>query len=122
MPYILDERRQPVLDDPLNATEPGDLTFLFYFWMLVKWSKNPCWTTWHTIRKIIKDYSLDEEFHKLANYVNKSTHFKRLDITAAVEEAKDEFYRRVVTKYENGKKIANGDITIEKYQWKGVPR
>lgn len=114
MPYV-DKNLRPALDEtPVQAArEPGDLTYIFAKYFYRRWLKDPRWTTYHKLRKLVRDISGDEEFENLYNKLSFSTYFTKMDISVAAELALDEFYRRVVSKYEDGKKVANGDVFRE---------
>lgn len=114
MPYVLKELRPALDENPVKAArEPGDLTYVFARYFYRRWQKEPRWTTYHKLRKLLRDTSGDEEFFNLYNKLSFSPYFNKIDIVIAAELALNEFYRRVVSKYEDGKKAANGDVFKE---------
>lgn len=114
MPYI-DKARRPNIDkDPVRyASEPGDMTYAFSRLFYKKWLATPRWTTYHKFRTWIISPSRDHDFEALFQGFNALTQFTSLDVHVAAETALDEFFWRVVRKYEDGKKIANGDVFKE---------
>ena len=49
MPFINQARREAVDNGNLDVFEVGDLCYLYYKDMVVKWKKEPRWTTAHNI-------------------------------------------------------------------------
>lgn len=113
MPYIEKQRRVEVDADILRATEPGDLTYIFSRYFYKEWIKNPRWATYHRFRCILKDPTTDYAFSKIYYSFSTSTRFTQTDVMVAAELALDEFAWRVVRKYEDGKKISNGEVFKE---------
>jgi hypothetical protein len=86
MPYILAARRLAHNDDPNERIDgPGELNYL--------------------ITELIQRYIRDvRDVYGRVGY----QHYN--DVIGALEGAKLEFYRRVVSKYEDGKIIENGAV------------
>lgn len=118
MPAILEERRPKMRENPMNATEVGDLAYIFAMFYYTRWLKNPRWSTYHYFRKLLEKWSLDEEFSSLCSKLSLSTHFDVLDVKVAAREALREFYRKVMTKYEDAKYEQNGEVFVEPVQAK----
>lgn len=113
MPYIAKERRPELDKDYMKASEPGDLAYVFSKFFYRIWAKNPRWTTYHSFEKILLDPNLNEEFERMSSRLSMSIHFNRNDIRVAARAALNELFWRCVRKYEDGKKIANGDVFKE---------
>jgi hypothetical protein len=94
----------------MTASEPGDLAYLFAKFFYKVWEKTPRWTTYHNLEKLLAQPSINEEYERMVNKLSMSTHFGRLDIQVAARAALNELFWRCVRGYENGKKVANGDL------------
>ena len=80
MPYLTEDRKKQLLEWGYQAENGGDLNFLF--------------------SNIIRNYIW---FH--------GSNYQRInDVVGALEGAKLEFYRRIVTPYEDNKIEENGDV------------
>jgi hypothetical protein len=114
MPYI-DKAKRPAMDeDPIrNAAEVGDMTYAFSKLYYKLWKKTPRWTTYHEFRVALKHPSLIPEFEKLYIGFSSLTQFSMADVPVAAELALDEFFWKVVRKYEDGKRVANGCVFTE---------
>lgn len=113
MPYIAKELR-PVLDkDYMAAKEPGDLAYIFAKFFYFIWVKTPRWTTYHNLEKLLLNPDSNEEFARMKNRLGMSPHFSKADIQVAARAALNELFWRCVRRYEDGKKIANGDVFKE---------
>jgi len=114
MPYIEKTKRPNIDRDPVRySTEPGDMTYAFSKYFFKVWLQNPRWTTYHRIRTWIRDPNKDAGFFSLYQGFISLTQFTVIDVQEAAKEARDEFFWRVVRRYEDGKKIANGDVFKE---------
>lgn len=114
MPYINKERRPNMDKDPIRyATEPGDMTYAFSRLFYKKWLETPRWATYHKFRTLLIAPHHDSDFEVLFQGFSALTQFTNIDVRVAAETALDEFFWRVVRKYEDGKKIANGDVFRE---------
>jgi len=89
MPFVKQERRQPLLDGTLAPAEVGDLCFLEYKPLMDAWRKEPRWTTIHNEAKRIFGINDDQAAKLLAFF---------------------EFYIRHGHAYENKKIAENGDL------------
>jgi hypothetical protein len=81
MPYIKQDDRVRMLNDPFDAKTAGDLNYIFTM--------------------LIKNYMV----RKGENYQNYN------DAIGALEGCKLELYRRMISEYEDKKIIENGDLT-----------
>lgn len=114
MPYIEKNKRPNMDKDPVRyASEPGDMTYAFDKLFYRKWLESPRWTTYHKIRTWIREPHRDKDFEALYLGFMSLSHFSKIDVEEAAHEAREEFFWRVVRKYEDGKKIANGDVFKE---------
>lgn len=113
MPYNLKERRADIDANPMKCQDEGDLTYAFakFFWN--KWQRNKRWATYHKFRKMLRNPGADTDFQDLHFRLSNILNFTKLDIDVAAECALDEFFRRVMVKYEQGKLTANGDVFTE---------
>jgi hypothetical protein len=113
VPYI-DKSRRPALDqDYMKATEPGDLAYVFSRFFFKVWNNNPRWTTYHGLEKLYLQPNINEEYEKMVNRLSMSSYFSSLDIKVAARVALNELFWRCVRRYEDGKKLANGDVFKE---------
>lgn len=113
MPYI-DKDRRPALDaDYMKAEQPGDLAYVFSKFFYKAWLKEPRWTTYHNLETLLLTPDRNQEFQQMYSKLCMSTHFSVADIRVAARAALNELFWRVVRKYEDGKKIANGDVFKE---------
>lgn len=112
MPYNLKERRPAIIENPLKCQDEGDLTFAFAHFFWLKWNRKDAqrWATYHKFRKMIKNPGTDTDFQDLHYKLSALLSFSKLDVDVAAETALDEFFRRVMVKYEQGKIQANGDV------------
>jgi hypothetical protein len=113
MPYILKTRRPDLDKDYTKASEPGDLAYVFSRFFYKIWIKNPRWTTYHSLECLILQPDRNEEYIKMVNRLSMSTHFTQVDIKVAARVSLNELFWRCVRKYEDGKKVANGDVFKE---------
>jgi len=114
MPYV-EKNLRPNLDkDPVRyAREPGDMTYAFSKLFFKKWLETPRWATYHKFRTWLLAPNRDKDFEVLYQGFNSLTQFATVDVQVAAETALDEFFWRVVRKYEDGKRLANGCVFIE---------
>lgn len=113
MPYI-GKNLRPALDkDYMAAKEPGDLAYVFSRFFFKIWAIKPRWTTYHNLECLALDPSRNEEFQRMVSKLSLSTHFTNVDIKVAIRASLNELFWRCVRKYEDGKKIANGDVFKE---------
>jgi hypothetical protein len=113
MPYI-DKDRRPALDkDYMVADQAGDLAYVFSKFFYRAWVKNPRWTTYHNLECLILQPDRNEEYSRMVSRLSMSTHFSNIDIKVGARAALNELFWRCVRKYEDGKKIANGDVFKE---------
>lgn len=113
MPYIQKERR-PALDvDYMKATEPGDLAYVFARFFYKAWTREPRWTTYHNLETLLLYPDHNQDFQQMYSRLSMSTHFSIADVRVAARLALNELFWRCVRKYEDGKKIANGDVFKE---------
>lgn len=113
MPGIIKERRPGLEQNPLKATEVGDVCFVFARFFMRKWTKEPRWTTYHKMCRMLKEPTYDAEYEKIYFGLGASIYFQKADIQVAAEEALREFHRKVMVRYENGKYQANGEVFTE---------
>jgi len=113
LPYIQRENRAELEENPLKAKVPGELAYIFARFFYKEWNLNPSWTTYHNFRKVIREPSSNSKYETLISQLSKSIYFRHLDLQIAAELALDEFAWRVIRNYENGKKVANGDVFID---------
>lgn len=112
MPYNLKERRPAIDENPLKCQDEGDLTYVFAKFYWKRWNAKDAqrWVTYHKFRKMVRNPGSDTEFQDLHYKLSTLLHFSKLDVDVAAETALDEFFRRVMVKYEQGKIQANGDV------------
>lgn len=94
MPFIQQDRREPLLEGTLKPAVPGDICFLHYKRMVDQWRALPSWTTAHSIYKCVKETSADASS----------------DDQLAKELAWQVFFQLYVMPYEIEKQKENGDI------------
>jgi hypothetical protein len=110
MPYLPKERIEEIKNDPLKANRPGDLNYLVSMLIIIPmWLDKPNYSTVHALKKLLvvtpeKCIALTQLLARLPNEVY------RTDLFVAAALAFDEFYRRVGSKYEDGKAEENGDL------------
>lgn len=103
MPFIVQERRQPMLDGSLQEPQPGDFCYLHYKGMVDAWNASPRWTTAHNLfKKLLLDRALDWQ-----EMEPKPTHD---DNFVARELAWQVFFIKYVMPYEDKKEAENGTI------------
>lgn len=113
MPYI-DKDKRPALDvDYMTATQPGDLAYVFSRFFYKAWLREPRWTTYHNFETLLLAPDRNQDFQQMYSRLSMSTHFTIADVRVGARLALNEFFWRVVRKYEDGKKIANGDVFRE---------
>lgn len=112
MPYNEKERRPGIISNPLKCQDEGDMTFAFAHFFWVRWNQKNAqrWATYHKFRKMVKNPGTDTEFQDLHYKLTTMLNFTKLDVDVAAETALDEFFRRVMVKYEQGKIQVNGDV------------
>jgi len=86
VPFIDEQRRQPMLDGILKDPQPGDWCFKYYKPMVDEWRKRPGWTTAQNIYRESIDVSIE---HQMAWQV---------------------FFQIYVMPYEYKRREENGDI------------
>lgn len=60
------------------------------------------------------NYLISSMFYRFSNGCNKVSYSKYNEIIGILECAKMEFYRRIITSYEDEKIASNGDVFVEK--------
>jgi hypothetical protein len=113
MPYINRELRPALDKDFMAAREPGDLAYIFAKFFFRVWTEKPRWTTYHNLECLLLNPERNDEYSHLISKLSMSTHFTNIDIKVAARAALNELFWRCVRKYEDGKKIANGDVFKE---------
>jgi hypothetical protein len=113
MPYIQKEKRPELDRDYMKATEPGDLTYVFSKFFYKLWLQEPRWTTYHNLETLLLQPDRNQDFQQMYSRLTMSTHFGIVDVRVAARLALNELFWRCVRKYEDGKKIANGDVFKE---------
>lgn len=123
MPYNLKERRPEIDANPLKCQDEGDMTYAFakFYWNRWKRKDQQKWATYHKFRKMVRNPGADTEFQDLHYKLSTLLHFTKLDVDVAAETALDEFFRRVMVKYEQGKIQANGDVFTDVVPVKAAP-
>jgi hypothetical protein len=113
MPYI-DKNLRPALDkDYMVAKEPGDLAYIFAKFFYRVWVSKPRWTTYHALECLVLQPERNEEYSRMVSKLSMSPHFSVIDIRVAARAALNELFWRCVRKYEDGKKVSNGDVFKE---------
>ena len=109
MPYTKQEDRDAVKANIGKVRTPGDLNYLLTMYILDVWKKHPRYDTIHCLKR---DFVIHPKDNGLLKHLRSvfADIFTVSDIYAAASCAYDEFSRRIVSKYENGKKEENGDI------------
>jgi hypothetical protein len=113
MPYIAKDRRPALDKDYMVAMEPGDLAYVFAKFFYRVWLKNPRWTTYHNLERLLLIPESNEEYSKMLSRLSMSIHFTNADVKIGARVALNELFWRCVRKYEDGKKISNGDVFKE---------
>jgi len=87
----------------------GVLCKVFYAHIMRTWREEPRWRTAH---RMFRQFSEEPEATWYFNYVydRVQTKFELADVVCAAKLAYMEFYRNHVSKYEDQKRIENGDI------------
>jgi hypothetical protein len=110
MPFINQARREAVDNGNLDVYEPGDLCYLYYKYMVVKWKREPRWTTAHNIYEEMVErlggVSWDVNNPELEPAIRATT----LQRKAAYQLAWQVFFQIYVMPYELKKREENGDI------------
>lgn len=102
MPFITQDRRTFIdREGPYNIPDmqPGDLCYFYYASMVRQWKANPRWTTAHEIYKQV-----------MLNTRRPGVALMDDDELCARNLAWQVFFQLHVMKYEEQKRIANGDI------------
>jgi hypothetical protein len=107
MPQIQKSKRQPLLDGKVAITEKGDLCYLITVRVIIPaWAAKAGWTTASELRRLLVQ---DPDLAKLKS-VCRGSPFADAEILNQAAMAYHEFYRRVVSNYEDHKARANGDV------------
>lgn len=96
MPFVTQEHR----DNP-DMSIPGDICYTFYREMVIKWNKQPRWTTAHNIYK---------EMQFIIKQAHPQWFLGPCDNCAAYGLAWQVFFQKYVMPYEDDKCRLNGDI------------
>ena len=113
MPYISKDLRPALDKDYMVAKQPGDLAYVFAKFFYRVWLSKPSWTTYHNLEVMIRKPELNEDYNRMTSKLSMSTYFTSIDIQVAARAALNELFWRCVRKYEDGKKISNGDCFKE---------
>jgi hypothetical protein len=97
MPFVTQDHR----DNP-DMLIPGDICYTFYRDMVIRWKKQPRWTTAHNIYKEMTDILRQSHVSDLFR--------KDCDQCAAYKLAWQVFFQLYVMPYELEKRQQNGDI------------
>ena len=110
MPYLDDDRKKFIAENPNKTFNEGDWNYLFTLAIIRVWEKTPRYKTIHALRKACyhDPQTLVEMYATECRLL--SINISPLDIKIARELAFDEFYRRVGAKYESKKIKENGDV------------
>jgi hypothetical protein len=93
MPFLTQDDRDRIDENPWTAGKPGELCYVFYKPMVERWKANPRWTTAHDIYREMCE-----------------GHANNFDEGAAKELAWQVFFQLYVMPYELKKREENGDI------------
>lgn len=108
MPFILKEKRQPLLDGTAEPEAPGDLCFIVYNEMMDRWRKSPSWTTIHKLHREFV-YNPEGSLFLREVYLHHSA-IDLIDLKVAAALAFDVFFGFYGMDYEEKKRRENGDI------------
>lgn len=111
MPYIDKERREILDAGDYRCMTHGDLNYVMSSWIKAQWDNKNAYKTVHEIKKIVENPDFDKGLSELVDKI-RSVNFSisRADIDTALGLAFMEFYRCVVSGYEESKKEENGDV------------
>lgn len=110
MPFIEPKNRDRINLLGCEASDNvGDICYVFYRHMVSMWNDEPRWRTAH---RAFRQFSEEPENTDFFEYVyDKLMHkFELADVVCAAKLAYIEFYRNIVSKYEDKKREENGDI------------
>lgn len=110
MPFVEPRNRDLIkIHGPSACESVGDLCYVFYCHIMTVWREEPRWRTAH---RLFKDFSEQPKACEYFEYVyNKlANKFELADVVCAAKLAYNEFYRNHVSKYEDLKRVENGDI------------
>lgn len=116
MPFITQEARQRLAENPKDWREVGDICYLAYSRLVVEWEKEPRWATQHRLRKSLGRW--------LSDLYPPPKGFTHEDVKESVQAAWEVFFIDHVMPYERRKKVENGDITSlaeARTDWAGKP-
>lgn len=107
MPYLPQERRIFLRDNPQLANTEGDLNYLFTLKYLDEFIKEP---RYHTLARL-KTPLLFKPIQELYSlYTKRGSGFTLNQVVMAMEVAYIEFYRRIGSLYEEYAMEKNGDL------------
>lgn len=112
MPYLNTEDRKEADEHPEKAKKPGQLNYLYTKFFIKLWKDNPCYDTIHLIEYLVDRPEGNENCWKLTQMM-KATNVTPTDINTARRRAVKEFDRRIANKYEESKRLKNGDVYKE---------
>jgi len=106
MPYLTDQRKKLLSEDPLQATEPGDWNYLYTQAYLHVFAREPKYETIYRLNTFPFEYP---EVVDVATTLHNNG-VSAIERHGAMEVAYDEFYRRVGGIYEDECIARNGDL------------
>ncbi len=109
MPYLKQEDKERLNNNPMAARNVGDYNYLFTLAYIAVWKKAPMYSTIHELRKASINPGLIQDVVDVEGQLN-SLGVSFEDRQAARYLSFLEFYRRVGSKYEDQKIEENGDV------------
>jgi len=107
MPYI-HPSEQYAIEQGAQPTTVGQLNWLITKELIKRWKVQPRYTTAHALCHAFVMEPKNNDFLKALSRHN--AHFTWMDVQTAAYMAFQEFYRRVVARYEQQKAKENGDV------------
>lgn len=119
MPYVPDtnHRRKQLIENPFDARNGGELNFVFSNLLLNVFRLDRRYETIHKLQMIVNQPSIDPNFENMFYQIPKGkSGLSSYDVRAALDNAWNEFYDRVVRYYEDKAIKRNGDIYTELFK------
>lgn len=119
MPFVVDQVRDEIAKQGYHAAaQVGDLCYIFYHEMLLKYLEKPRWTTIHGLKKtyVINPKGdphireVGDELTKVGRLYGYDQKFDYNDLFTAAALAFDVFFWFYALPYEEKKREENGDI------------
>lgn len=119
MPFVVEQVRDEIAEKGYQvAVQVGDLCYIFYHEMLLKFKEKPRWTTIHNLKKTyVINPKMDQHIREVGDELIKAGKlhgptpvYEYNDLFAAAALAFDVFFNFYAMPYEVQKREENGEI------------